>query len=279
MSNPAFLKNTARDERGITLVGVGGTQEVTHRGEVVGIEGLTAWEGSTGGPNIISFLELAKIAEVKWDQEKMSFSATIGGTLYTWVAKGHVFVCDMSSLVHGGREYALTIETADARRQLYTKQQVAAADLAVELSDKMGAPAEKDLVHMVSNGDILNCPVTKQDVERSRDIYGRRLMQIRGSTKRRKQHRVASDSRGVVVQTNIEMWLDLMFMDGVPGLISVAGPMRKVQVTWIRKIKSTWTRDACGTGPYPPVTSGGFHRHGNPLRWRRSRNEDGRESA
>ena len=117
---------------------------------------------------------------------------------------------------------------------MYTKQQVAAADLAVELSDKMGAPAEKDLVHMVSNGDILNCPVTKQDVERSRDIYGRRLMQIRGSTKRRKQHRVASDSRGVVVQTNIEMWLDLMFMDGVPGLISVAGPMRKVQVTWIR---------------------------------------------
>ena len=177
MSNPAFLKNTAQDERGITLVGVGGTQEVTHRGEVVGIEGLRAWRGSSGGPNIISFLELAKIAEIKWDQEKMSFSATIGGVLYKWVAKGHVFVCDMSSLVHEGREYSLSTETAETRRQLHTKRQVAAADLAVE---------------------------------RSRDNYGRSLRQIRGATKRRKQHRVGSDTRGV------------------------AGLMRRIRVTRVR---------------------------------------------
>ena len=44
----------------------------------------------------------------------------------------------------------------------------------------------------------------------------------------KQQHRVANDSRGVVVQTNIEMWLDIMFMDGVPELISVAGPVDEV---------------------------------------------------
>ena len=233
-SNDALLKDVLRDQRGLTLMGVGGTSDVTHRGSVVGIEGMAAWRGPSGMPNILSFLELAKIAKITWDQDKLSFSAVIGGKTYTWAAKGKVFVCDMSSLVHEGREYALNIETADANRQLYSKQQVAGADLAADLFAKMATPAEKDLVHMVSNGDILNCPVTKQDVERARDIYGRRLVQIRGATKRRKQHRVREDLRKVVVQTHIDMWLDIMFMDGLPALISVSGPMRKIHLTWLK---------------------------------------------
>ena len=31
----------------------------------------------------------------------------------------------------------------------------------------------------------------------------------------------------MVVQTNLEMWRDIMFMDGVPELISVAGPVEE----------------------------------------------------
>ena len=80
-SYKALLKDVLRDQRGPTLMGVG--RDVIHRGSLVGIENRAAWRGPSGMPNILSFLELAKIAKITWDQDKLSFSAVIGGKTYT----------------------------------------------------------------------------------------------------------------------------------------------------------------------------------------------------
>jgi hypothetical protein len=79
-------------------------------------------------------------------------------------------------------------------KENYTKAQVKAADLAVELSRKLGDPSDAVLSRMISTGGLIECPVTVEDLQRARAIYGPSVVAVRGKSKRQQSDKVAEPS-------------------------------------------------------------------------------------
>ena len=122
------------------------------------------------------------------------------------------------------------IETTCARRQAYTTEQVRQANMASEVVTTMGGIGYQDLTDMVSHGDILNLDITATAIQRSRDIDGEHLTHVRGATKRRAQCSVPMlDPLDVDVQQRIAIWVAIMFVEGMPALISAAGTLKTLQ--------------------------------------------------
>jgi hypothetical protein len=88
---------------------------------------------------------------------------------------------------------------------------------------------------MISTGGLIECPVTVKDLQRARAIYGPSVAAVRGKSKRQQSDKVAEpvkvDRLGPI---DVSIWVDILFMNGMPALISVSGAMRFLQVTWLK---------------------------------------------
>jgi hypothetical protein len=106
---------------------------------------------------------------------------------------------------------------------IYTKREVNGAKQAQELMRKFGYPSTGDIIKMISNGVILNCPVTIADVKRAIDIYGPDLASLKGKTVTKKS-RIAKVENSITKFQNADICLcvDIMFVNGVQFLISVS---------------------------------------------------------
>ena len=60
-----------------------------------------------------------------------------------------------------------------------------AAQNARILSRRLGYATPRDLLKMIKNGTLLNCPVTTADVVRAEKIYGKDIAALKGKSTRR----------------------------------------------------------------------------------------------
>ena len=60
------------------------------------------------------------------------------------------------------------------------------------LQDIIGHPATDDFIRYVENNMIPNCPVTKGDILRAEDIFGKDIGALQGKTARKKMPCVTS---------------------------------------------------------------------------------------
>ena len=231
------------------LFGIGGTMEVTRAGPMVGT-GIETWIFPEGYPSIISFHKLHERVGVSWNKEKGHFTAQVLGISLVFKPKGGVYVADVTELIekHGrsarSREgYAMPVsatdlfyDTVEGRKQQFTKAQVRRAELAVQMLRKLADPSPESLCKMLNSGAILNCPITAKDVRRAVNLFGPTLESIRGKTKRQQSplapERELGDRPLLAVDT--EIYMDIMFIDGMPALVSVAGDTKYLQVTWLK---------------------------------------------
>jgi len=91
----------------------------------------------------------------------------------------------------------------------------------------LGHPTDCDFLGMVCGGMISNCPVTANAVKNAHQIFGPDLARIRGRTVRRPPESVTTDymqiPRATLEQYQlVTLAVDVMFVNGVPFLVSVA---------------------------------------------------------
>ena len=231
------------------LFGIGGTMEVTRAGSMIGT-GIETWIFPEGYPSIVSFHKLHEKVGVSWDRVKGHFTALVMGVPLIFKPKSGVYVADVSALIDkygklakSGVGYAMPVnatdliyDTVEGRKQQFTKAQVRRAELAVQMLRKLADPSPESLCKMLNSGAILNCPITAKDVRRAMNLFGPTLESIRGKTKRQ-QSPVAPDreiSDRPLLAVDMEIFMDIMFIDGMPALVSVAGDTKYLQVTWIK---------------------------------------------
>jgi hypothetical protein len=91
----------------------------------------------------------------------------------------------------------------------------------------IGHPTDREFRKMVSKRLIPNCPITVKSFDESKSIFGPDLAGVRGRTTRRKPEHVhveyISIPRSIVDRyQEVILAVDVMFVDGVPFLVSVA---------------------------------------------------------
>ena len=116
------------------------------------------------------------------------------------------------------------MQTVLGNEQLYTKRQVRDAKKAKEVFEELGFISTQDLVKMVKKG-IPDCDVTVADVYRALKIYGPELGRLRGTTRKTKTESVKMDYIPKHIDVSLTMDVDIMFINGIPFLIAVIGPM------------------------------------------------------
>ena len=94
---------------------------------------------------------------------------------------------------------------------------------------------------MIGQGQLTQSGITAQNVVRSIDIWGPDLGSLKGKTT---SHKAQLEEELPVLKTkqfeSQTMYLDLMFVNGLPFLIAVVNPLEYVMVNKLSK-RDNWT--------------------------------------
>ena len=152
---------------------------------------------------------------------------------------GGLYCVDMSNM--DDSYYAMGSSTVRMNKLKYTKREVQRADEVMKLRRRLSFPADETIPKYQS---IINIPITRKDVVRSIDIYGKDRNSIRGKDTKRKTDTVHLESVYKPSDVPQVMNIDIFFIDGEGYLISVLTPLDYVIITRIMNRTSEALRAA-----------------------------------
>jgi len=164
------------------------------------------------------------------DQYVMSFDYDEQYIPLTFSRVGGLYCVDTTNM--DDSYYAMNnTTTVKANKLKYTKREVKRADEAMELRRRLSFPADETLLKYQS---IINIPITRKDIMRSIDIYGKDRNSIRGKRTKKKSKPIYMESvyKPSDIQQHIN--IDIFFIEGEGYLISVLTPLDFVMITRIK---------------------------------------------
>ena len=125
-------------------------------------------------------------------------------------------------------------ETVEENKKKYTKREIKAAEEARRLQWKLGLPSTKEFVKMLNHGKILGTSVLSRDVQIAQDIYGPAVGAIRGKTTNPTPMQLHFEPVSIPQHAHQVLYVDIVFFNKLPFLVSVAYPLEFVSLTSIR---------------------------------------------
>lgn len=115
--------------------------------------------------------------------------------------------------------------TVKDKNKLYTARQVKSAELAKEYQRKLGYASPGQLIKLIGQGKLDKSDITAQDVVRALDISGPDLGSLKEKTTSQKTE--LEEEMPVVDRQflNQIMYIDLMFVNSIPYLVSATNPL------------------------------------------------------
>ena len=150
---------------------------------------------------------------------------------------------------HGSEIAAPAIETVATKQRLYTVRELEGIERAKRLMATYGWASARALVKLVRHGKIRNCPVTAVDILNCLDLHGPELARERGHrtrVPRRAVGRERSDAEGVLVEADVALHVDLMFVERVPFVVSMATPMKYLMANYVTSKGTGKLKEAIG---------------------------------
>jgi hypothetical protein len=226
--NSKMLKNIRLAGSQKTFTGLGGSLIVTEVGD-------SPWFGRVyyhqdAPANVLSFSEMAKAFSIEWVQDRNMF-VVVGGEedfKLEFQLRDGLYVCNLREKL----TYSFVTTTLENEKK-FTKREVFKAREAKELSQLLAYPSPDDLVKLIRNGGIINCPVTAHDVARAIQIYGPDIGSLKGKTKRSKPEIAKIEYVKREVSALQTLHVDVMFVEGDTYLVSVSKPLGLTQVNHV----------------------------------------------
>jgi hypothetical protein len=196
------------------LVTNAGTSRTTKK--IANVPGYgTVWYDKTAIANIFGLSELKKKHRVAYDSEKedafifhmndntLKFECNPKG-LYTYKVSDEYL-----------KKQSHLINTVKENRVGYTQRQFEQAKRAQELYHIVGMPTIKSFIAIIKMNGIKNCPVTTEDVNNAKKIFGTNL---RGKSTRRKPNPVREDAfeipeELILQKRKIDLCIDIMYVN------------------------------------------------------------------
>jgi hypothetical protein len=191
--------------------------------------------------NILSFGNIVNTCEsVVYNSRHDCYVVQVkpGGKCY-WFSRDHdsnIYLCDLDTMISESR-----LAMVSDKMKKYSIRQVKQAELAREYQRKLGYASPGQLIKMIGQGQLTQSGITAQDVIRSIDIWGPDLGSLKGKTT---SHKAQLEEELPILKTkqfeSQTMYLDLMFVNGLPFLIAVVNPLEYVMVNKLSK-RDNWT--------------------------------------
>ena len=129
-------------------------------------------------------------------------------------------------------------ETVQENKEDYTKQQIKGAKQARQLYAKLGYPSIKDFRWIIRSNQIQDCPVTTEDVETARKIWGKSIAALKGKTTRSKTTHIAADFVRVPknileLHQQVYMTFDIFFINQISFFLTLS---RKICFTMVKHL-------------------------------------------
>ena len=198
--------------------------------------------------NILSFGELRDRAErCYYDEHSDEFLVRMDCHKPAYIFKrdriSNLYICSVD--LHGDEERSRTnaaieeiaglISTVSGNMGKYSKAENAKAAKARELQRKMDYLSEGMIHKMLGAGKFTDTDVTARDVERSIDIFGKSVGSLKGMTTDRKPEPVDAETPLNLETRKIQdLYVDLMFVNKIPYMVSVLSEAEVVQVNRMR---------------------------------------------
>ena len=126
------------------------------------------------------------------------------------------------------QSYSLSnVATVEQNKKLYSKRQVKKAEKVKELIEAMGYPSKRDLIMMITERIINDCPVTVNDVKRHFEISGNNEGLVKGKATRKRLDEVTTENL-IPIPNNVKLeykdvtlCADLFFINNNPFLTTI----------------------------------------------------------
>jgi hypothetical protein len=154
------------------------------------------------------------------------------------------------------------MQTVQGNMEGFTKREVKEARKAREAQAMLGHPTNCDFLRMVRGGMISNCPVTSNAVTNAHQIFGPDLAGVWGRMVRRPPESVTTNNvqiPPVILERHqlVTLAVDVMFVNGVPFLVSVARGLNLVTAKFMPSCTAkqlaagiTWMMDLYARGGF-----------------------------
>ena len=188
--------------------------------------------------NILSFGNVVNSSEsVLYDNEHDCYIVQVKNNEYCYTfsrdSGTNIYLCDLDTMVNVPK--SIMVVTVNDKKKKYTARQVKQAELAREYQRKLGYASPGQLIKMIGQGQLVKSNISAQDVVRALDIWGPDLGSLKGKTT---SHKAQLEEELPLIKQQFEdqtMYLDLMFVNGLPFLIAVVNPLEYVMVNKLSK--------------------------------------------
>jgi hypothetical protein len=217
-----LLTNIREIKRPMIINGIGGQIKVNKIGHLHPFGNV--YFHPKAQANILSYGRVGKKYEIEYSHRDKLFTVHAPGYTLPFHEHESLHKCNFHNFEDYRSEDCL-ISTVAENESKFSKREVRDAKQASQLTRRMAYPSDKDLIKLVTSGQINDSTVTVQDINRAATIYGPPLASLKGKTVAKVPAIVKPINIPRTVFTNQVLHVDVMFVDNDPYLISIATPL------------------------------------------------------
>ena len=161
------LLSNMRSAKEIQIRGANG--ETISSNQIGKFLGLEVYYCKNAIANVLSWSKLTNSMRLTWEETRNQFIARRESDdmqLIFHMTQEGLYVCNYNAI-----QPTMLLTTVSKNMQDYSKREVRDAIRARELSRKLGFTSDNDLIKLINNGSIINCPVTAKDVIMANEIF------------------------------------------------------------------------------------------------------------
>lgn len=191
--------------------------------------------------NILAFGQVEKCSRITYEPgQSFTVHAKSGETfvfskrVFNEHTGGGLFVCTIPRRKH----QVLNVTSVEENEAQHTDIEIKRAKLVKKVIGDLGFPSIPELCRLITKGAVVECPITPADIRLYLTIYGPDVALIQGKTHQRKSKPIRDETIPMMVPTEQEIHIDIMFIDKDPYLVSVSKPMHLMMATYLGNSRS-----------------------------------------
>jgi hypothetical protein len=234
--NSALVSKTCKSTTIMRLKSNGGTMVVTQKATMPGYN-KDVWFSTRAITNIIALSNLIQQYRVTYDSDdKMCVVHRESQGKPNMEFRMHK--CGLHYYDARNEKHLAFVNTVSENKEGFTKRQIKSAELARNLYKNLSYPSMKDFKWVIKSNQIKDCPVTVQDIDVARKIWGKNIAALKGKTTRSKSIPVARDYVKVpmeLMNLHKEVFLTtyIFFVNNIPFFLTLS---RKICFTAVNHL-------------------------------------------